>query len=80
MTFLYMVARFWPIIGIALILLSVEVALYYRRSGRLWSQVVMVLFVLLFMGSTAVWVVFRGDQNSDRWVTDFFHLSDGPVN
>ena len=67
MYILYALVRFYPVWALPLALLIGEVGIHLRRrKSRLQNYC---WFWVGFLGlTTLLWIVFRGDLNSDKWV------------
>ncbi len=68
---LYLLARIYPLLGLALAVLIADMGLHFRRKNQdyqyycwFWSGLLL-FFILL-------WVIFRGDLHSDEWVKALF--------
>lgn len=68
MSYLFLFARFYPVIAVGSAFIFFELALYFRRSGRAYTMVFCFFLIFIALITAALWLGFRGDQNSDDWV------------
>ncbi len=66
-TFVFFIARFYPFFALAFALLFFDLGRHFRRrkDRRQWGFWAVCGFFLL---TTLLWLVFRGDMNSEKWV------------
>ena len=64
---IYFIARLYPFIVIPLVVIFIELGFFLRRQ-RSSVQHVCWLLSLFCVSSAVLWIVFRGDLNSDQWV------------
>ena len=63
--------KIYPFLAISCALASGQLGLFFlRKHNRVHLLFWLISFVLIT--TTVLWVIFRGDVNSDRWVRDFF--------
>jgi hypothetical protein len=67
MRLIYLAARLYPYWAIALSMAFIQVGLYYRRLGNAKQWHFFGLTGILLVG-LLVWLIFRGDRNSDLWL------------
>ena len=67
MRFVYLFLRFFPILAVALSVVSMQFVVYYRRRANKTYYFYMGFIVFLILLSL-IWVVFRGDLHSDEWL------------
>jgi len=67
MHLVYFIARTYPFIALALCAPLFQLFLFYRKKQQALQWVFLVWMVFQF-GSIGIWVLFRGDINSDRWI------------
>lgn len=63
--------QYFPFWSVPAILLSLEIARFYRRRRNPIQYVFLGLPVIL-VGLLVMWGVMRGDLHADAWVRDFF--------
>ena len=71
MHLIFTLARLFPYWGLAVVLLSGQLGVFFRRKGSVlqwycWANAGFYGFMIL------LWLVFRGDMNSDAWIKGFF--------
>lgn len=66
------IGRLFPIIAIVVIFALVQIAIHFRRRADTKRLVFVVGIGGLLGLLTVLWIYFRGDMNSDRWVRDIF--------
>jgi len=72
MHILYLGARIYPFIGIGLLVLTLQLGIYYKNKspGLKWAM----WCSTGFFGLTSIlWVIFRGDLHSDQWIHYVFY-------
>lgn len=67
MHILYVIGRIFPFFAVPLALALCQFALFFRRKGRKVFKVYFGIAGLLVLLSL-LWIVFRGDVNSDKWI------------
>jgi hypothetical protein len=73
MGLVYLFIKIFPIFGVALGIVSIDLARNFKRKGnRAWIG--MVLFSIFFFVMTGLWIYFRGDRNADVWFSHFLSL------
>lgn len=67
MHLVYLMARIYPYWGLAVSIVMVQIAIFYRRrkSSNQWTCLGIAGFL---MTGIAVWFFYRGDLHSDDWV------------
>jgi hypothetical protein len=71
MSFLYLLLKIYPIIGVALGVLCFDLSRSLKQKGNK-GYIGLIIFSVFWFLSATTWVVFRGDKNSDRWYRDVF--------
>jgi len=63
--------RFYPFIGLALMLGLIEIGRHFRRlrDSRQWLFFLPAGFVFV---TIMIWIFFRGDIHSDQWLKSLF--------
>jgi hypothetical protein len=74
MHWLYMAARFYPFLGLALMGVFIQFGVFYRRKGSKMSWLHWAL-ALAMLGSVVAWIVLEGYRYSDQWVRSFLQLA-----
>jgi hypothetical protein len=66
MGLIYLFLKIFPIFGLALAIVCVDLARNFKRkANKTW--VGMLVFAAFFLALTGVWFFFRGDKNADLW-------------
>lgn len=68
MHFLYTLGRLYPYWALPIILILGEVGIFFKRKGSRVEYYFWISASILSLGVIA-WLIFRGDVNSDKWVT-----------
>jgi ABC-type polysaccharide transport system permease subunit len=67
MSILYLVIKLYPLFGLSMAILCIDLTRTYRRRlNSIW--VGFAIFAVLFIASVILWVFFRGDLNSEKWI------------
>ena len=74
MHWLYMLARYYPFLGLALVGSFIQIGVFYRRKGSKVSWLLWVLALATF-GTVAAWFFMEGYRYSDEWVRKFTQLA-----
>ena len=70
MSLLYLIIKLYPLFGLSAVVLCLDLTRSYRRKGNsIWIG--FGIFTVVFFLTVVLWVVFRGDLNSERWFSDF---------
>lgn len=64
---LYIIGRLYPFLAIAIVVVLVQVAIHFKRRRDPRAIPYWVVSGILIL-SAVLWIVFRGDQNSDAWL------------
>ena len=67
MSLVYLAARIYPYWATALIIVMIQVAVFYRRKRRAGQYYAIAFGIMLGFGIIA-WFMFRGDIRSDQWI------------
>ncbi len=72
MFLIYLLARLYPYWAVPIAVVFVEMGMYYRRKKNKNMQAAAWFISAYLVFSSLIWVLFRGDQNSDIWIRRFF--------
>jgi hypothetical protein len=70
----FTIFRYWPILALPLIFAFFQIGVHFLRkgnNGRYWCWGGMSVLAL----SIFIWLIFRGDLNSDEWARMFLGLN-----
>ncbi len=70
---IYTFARIYPYVALALAIILFELGIYFHRRMSKLRFFVWALTVLVVIG-IILWLVFRGDINSDKWVDELVNM------
>jgi hypothetical protein len=78
MHYFYLFARLYPFFAIPLTFVFFELGIFYRRKESIlqnyfWGASGFFGFTFL------LWIIFRGDLNSDLWIKNVTHLFQWPL-
>lgn len=67
MHFIFLLARVYPYWALALVMILVQLAIFFRRreSSVQWTCLGCAAFLV---GGILAWFIFRGDLHSDDWI------------
>ena len=70
---IHLFLRIFPFVAFAIILTSIQFGLFFRRKNSVnqWYAFGIATFFAIL---TVLWIVYRGDLHSDRWVREFFAM------
>lgn len=67
----YTLTKLFPYWALPLSLIFFDLVVFFRRRGQSKQQRFFFVIAVFLMIMIGVWVVFRGDLHSDRWVHHF---------
>jgi len=67
----FMLARTFPFWSVPLIVIFLQVGLFFKRR-REWMQYICWFLGTLFIIALAAWFFFRGDLNSEMWIRTLY--------
>ncbi len=65
--------RLYPIFAICVFLITVDLARNLRRKGKHWWS--FALLGIIMLGTMALWWMYRGDKNAERWAKEWASLT-----
>lgn len=73
MHFIYLLGRIYPFWALPLIVIAVEVGIFFKRKK---SKIQYYFWAAVFSLSLGIliWLLLRGDRYSDRWIHSLFSL------
>ena len=76
MSFIYLFIKIYPFFGLSMAFVCLDLARNFKRKGDAkWIAFLAMSFLSLV--TTALWIYFRGDKNTEIWILNFQHWVQG---